>query len=44
MKQIIKVKELRREAQSIYRNALVIPWKSTKNLGKEGQKAREAKR
>lgn len=40
MKQIIEVKKSGCEAQSIYRNALVIPWKSIKNLGKQGQKAR----
>jgi len=44
MKQIIKVGELGCESQSIYRNALVIPWKPIKNLGKGGQQAREAKR
>lgn len=44
MKQDIEVKELGCEARSIYRNALVIPWKTIKNLRKRGQKAREPKR
>lgn len=44
MKQTIKVKEPGCEAQSIYRNGLVIPWKYIKNVGRGGQKPREAKR